>query len=340
TALIFQSRFPLCSPVCCLPGFRSALPDRLRFLSRPKNTCALNDPRLSLTTIPAYSLFCTLKAALTRSEHRGPGQSDAEDIHDSQQVPTVTRPIAGYGPQLGKDIRDTVPSQSPLLPGHSLRKQSRVSSHSPRHSEPPYEGPLHSRVRCMVPLEQEVEHELQSDHSLQTPSTGAQHRRGPRQTEAGCRCGCGPGIHVRKWMSTGSMEDDTQKRVRLCQPSPHVAEHTLHGDHSSAAESTARGIFQKLGVMNDKVPQRRFGCESGSRHRNHCCTHPSGPSCSSHLRYTQKSNSSEQQGRSLHLHRFTPKSTLARSPVMADTFSSSENLNGKVEDCFEGEDGR
>lgn len=34
-------------------------------------------------------------------------------------------------------------------------------------------------------------------------------------------------------------EEDTQKRVRLCQPSPHVAEHTLHADHSSPeAEST------------------------------------------------------------------------------------------------------
>lgn len=32
-------------------------------------------------------------------------------------------------------------------------------------------------------------------------------------------------------------EDDTQKRVRVCQPSPQVLEHTLHGDHSSAAGS-------------------------------------------------------------------------------------------------------
>lgn len=46
-----------------------------------------------------------------------------------------------------------------------------VSSHSPLHSEPPYEGPLHSLVLCMVPLEQEAEQELQLDHSFHTPST-------------------------------------------------------------------------------------------------------------------------------------------------------------------------
>lgn len=56
-------------------------------------------------------------------------------------------------------------------PGHSPRKQSMVSSHSPLHSEPPYEGPLHSLVLCMVPLEQEAEQELQLDHSFHTPST-------------------------------------------------------------------------------------------------------------------------------------------------------------------------
>lgn len=56
--------------------------------------------------------------------------------------------------------------------GHSLRKQSRICSHSPWHSEPPYDGPLHSRVRCIVPFEHETEQELQLDHSFQTPSTG------------------------------------------------------------------------------------------------------------------------------------------------------------------------
>lgn len=57
------------------------------------------------------------------------------------------------------------------LPGHSPRKQSTVSNHSPLHSEPPYEGPLHSLVRCVVPLEQEDEQELQLDHSFHSPST-------------------------------------------------------------------------------------------------------------------------------------------------------------------------
>lgn len=61
-------------------------------------------------------------------------------------------------------------------PGHSPRKQSTVSSHSPRHSEPPYEGPLHSLVLCMVPFEQEAEQELQLDHSFHTPSTEKRHR--------------------------------------------------------------------------------------------------------------------------------------------------------------------
>lgn len=50
-----------------------------------------------------------------------------------------------------------------------------VSSHSPLHSEPPYEGPLHSLVLCMVPLEQEAEQELQLDHSFHTPSTEDSH---------------------------------------------------------------------------------------------------------------------------------------------------------------------
>lgn len=58
-----------------------------------------------------------------------------------------------------------------FIPGHSPRKQSTVSSHSPLHSEPPYEGPLHSLVLCVVPLEQEAEQELQPDHSFHTPST-------------------------------------------------------------------------------------------------------------------------------------------------------------------------
>lgn len=58
-----------------------------------------------------------------------------------------------------------------FTPGQSPRKQSTVSSHSPLHSEPPYEGPLHSLVLCMVPLEQEAEQELQLDHSFHTPST-------------------------------------------------------------------------------------------------------------------------------------------------------------------------
>lgn len=56
-------------------------------------------------------------------------------------------------------------------PGHSPRKQWTVSNHSPLHSEPPYEGPLHSLVLCMVPLAQEAEHRLQLDHSFHTPST-------------------------------------------------------------------------------------------------------------------------------------------------------------------------
>lgn len=55
--------------------------------------------------------------------------------------------------------------------GHSLRKQSRVWRHSPWHSRPPYEGPLHSRVRFIVPFEQDEEQELQMDHSFHTPST-------------------------------------------------------------------------------------------------------------------------------------------------------------------------
>ena len=33
--------------------------------------------------------------------------------------------------------------------------------------------------------------------------------------------------------------EDTQERVRTCQPWPHVNEHTLHWDHSSAAGSPA-----------------------------------------------------------------------------------------------------
>lgn len=43
-------------------------------------------------------------------------------------------------------------------------------------------------------------------------------------------------------------EAETQKRVRLCQPSPHVAEHTLHGDHSSpTGESTGVGWGRGIG---------------------------------------------------------------------------------------------
>lgn len=57
------------------------------------------------------------------------------------------------------------------VPGQSLRKQFVVSCHSPLHSEPPYEGPLHSRVLCIVPFEQEVEQGVHADHSFQEPST-------------------------------------------------------------------------------------------------------------------------------------------------------------------------
>lgn len=57
------------------------------------------------------------------------------------------------------------------VPGQSLRKQLLVSCHSPLHSEPPYEGPLHSRVLCIVPLEQEEEQGVHPDHSFQEPST-------------------------------------------------------------------------------------------------------------------------------------------------------------------------
>lgn len=35
---------------------------------------------------------------------------------------------------------------------------------------------MHSRVLCMVPLEQEAEHALQADHSFQDPSTGGRQR--------------------------------------------------------------------------------------------------------------------------------------------------------------------
>lgn len=57
------------------------------------------------------------------------------------------------------------------IPGQSLRKQLLDSRQSPRQSEPPYDGPLHSRVRCIVPLEQEAEQGVQADHSFQEPST-------------------------------------------------------------------------------------------------------------------------------------------------------------------------
>lgn len=46
-------------------------------------------------------------------------------------------------------------------------------------------------------------------------------------------------------------EDDTQKRVRVCQPSPQVLEHTLHGDHSSAAGSPVETEIFKTRTLVD-----------------------------------------------------------------------------------------
>lgn len=51
--------------------------------------------------------------------------------------------------------------------------------------------------------------------------------------------------------------------MRLCQPSPHVAEHTLHADHSSPeAESTEEvGWVKNRGIEGEKEEKERRGPE-------------------------------------------------------------------------------
>ncbi len=73
--------------------------------------------------------------------------------------------------------------------GHSLRKQSLVWRHSPWHSRPPYEGPLHSECAALFHLNRTRNRNSSwTTHSTRHPLQSKRHRVIKEETEEFSKC--------------------------------------------------------------------------------------------------------------------------------------------------------